>query len=188
MGRKLALVALAVFLGGCVVVACGYFIFKGRIYTIYFEREQIQRAIDSRLPYTKKFAPGLEVTFRDSKIHLMEGSDRFGASTALTLNYSNPDPMTPPLASISSEGGLRYDPDSATFYLVEPRIIQVRMQGLSRAQAGFVSTGATTLLQKFYAEIPVYTIQDRTLKATLLTATLRRVEVINGRVVISLGY
>ncbi len=188
MKRKLWIVAgtsLAGLLGAAVVA---FFVLKGAEFTFSLSKEDLQAAIDSRLPYEKKFALIFVLTVKNTKVFLTEGSDRIGCSTDLELNAKLEDVQKNLGGYIKSEAGIRYDQEKFCFYLLKPELQDLWIQGIPEKYTTAVSVGTKLIIRQYLEEVIVYRISDRSLQRKLARCVLKRVNVVNGRLVITLGY
>ena len=188
MKRSLVIVASSVLLGLLVVGVVAFFMIQGAEYTIYIEREQIQQAVDKKLPYEKRFALIFVLAVKNTRVFLTDGSDRIGASTDLELNVKIKDKPKNLGGFIKSETGVRYDQGNFCFYLLGPEIKELKIRGIPERYTRAVSAGTKRILEQYMSDVPVYKIKDDSLKLKLAKAVLKDVEVVNGRLVVTLGY
>ena len=188
MPRKLAIIAGATLLGLVGVVVIAFFMFRGTEYTITLDEDQLQAAIDKKLPYEKKFAFIFLLSVRSTEVSLIEGTDRIGAVTDLDLNIKLGDNPKNLGGSIQSETGIRYDQEQFCFYLLSPEIQEVKIEGVPEKYTKPVSSGTKKIMQAYITDVPVYRIKDDTLKMQLAKAVLKKAAVRNGKLELTLGY
>ena len=182
---KKALAAVAILL----VVAAGaaYFILRGETYEIRLTEQQIQERLDQKFSITKKYLLIFDVTYKNPRVALVEGSDRIQFSLATELSF----PLGSERKTVSGESqvtaGLRYDPERYQFYLVDPQIDRLDIQGIPAAltekSENALKAVATEVLERY----PIYTIKPTDIKKATARMILKSVVVRNGELVITLG-
>jgi uncharacterized protein DUF1439 len=182
---KKALAAAAVLL----VLAAGaaYFIFKGETYEIRLTEQEIQERLDQKFPIAKKYLLIFDMAYKNPEVHLVEGSDRiqFGLESGLTFPFGG---ETKTLAGDSQiTAGLRYDADSHEFYLVDPQIDRLDIQGIPPALTAKSEAALKAVAQDVRERYPVYTIKPTDLKKVTARMILKSVVAQNGELVITLG-
>lgn len=188
MKRKAVIVSVALALGLLIVTVVAFSLFKGTEYTIYIEKNQIQKNLDNKLPYEKKFALIFLLKVQNTKVFLTEGSNRIGASTDVEVTIKIGDKPKHIGGFIKSETGVRYDQDKFCFYLLTPEIQELKIQGIPDKYTKAVSSGTKKILRRYVTDVPVYKIKDKNLKLKLAKAILKNVQVVNGKLAITLGY
>lgn len=170
-----------------VMVTAGVVALKGERFSLVLTEEQIQQRLDARFPVTKRYLLVIGLTFSEPKVELAEGSDRigFGVTTAVNLTVGG---ATKPLggrAAISS--GLRYDPQDFSFYLDDPRIESLHVQGIPVAYIEQVNEGALALAQERINRTKIHTLRPDQFQQAAARLVLKEVTVTDGRLVITLG-
>ncbi len=181
---KLATILLAVGAIG----AAAIFGLKGSEHTVYVEQEQIQAAIDGKLPYKKPFKLIFELTVRNTKVNLTEGSERIGATTDVELNVKLGEKLKNLGGTVGAEASIRYDQEKFCFYIVEPEITDVKIQGVPEEYTDRAAAGTKPILQSYLSDVRVYEIRDNNLKLKLAKAVLKDVKVVDGKLALTLGY
>lgn len=186
--RRWPLVLAALALGLLIAGVAAWAIFKGRTYQLFIEREQIQAAIDAKLPYDKDFLLVLSLRVKGLTVRLDEGSDRIGADADLGLNLQIGTAREPLGATARIDTRLRYDQQRFCLYLIEPEVHRASLRGIPDRYTDVALRYARLGIQHLVNEVPVYTIRDDSLKLKLARAVVKDVAVHNGRVVVTLGY
>ena len=186
--RRWPWVLVALGLGLLIAGGAGWYSFRGRTWQVFIERDQIQSAIDAKLPYEKDFLLVLTLRITALMVQLEEGSDRIGADADLGLNLQVGSAREPLGASVRVDARLRYDQQRFCFYIVDPIVQRASLRGIPDRYTALALRYAQLGLQHLVNEVPVYTIRDDSLKLKLARAVVRDVAVHNGRVVVTLGY
>jgi Protein of unknown function (DUF1439) len=182
---KKAFAAAAILL--VLAAAAAYFILKGETYEIRLTEQQIQERLDQKFPIAKKYLLIFDVAYSNPKVHLVEGSDRiqFGLETGLTFPFGG---ETKTLTGDSQiRAGLRYDAASHEFYLVDPQIDRLDIQGIPPALTTKSEAALKAVAQDILERYPVYTIKPTDIKKVTARMILKSVVANNGELIITLG-
>ena len=189
MKNLLIKIALGVFIGIAAVTVVGaYYILKDSTYTIILDRKAIQSAIDDRLPIKKQYLAVFTAEIERANVLLVDGSDRIGIDVAMGIRVKITDEKDLLSGNVVADTDIRYDPITATIYLVRPSVDQMKIGGVPEAYTQKVGKIISIALDELVTEVPVYTITDETLKKRLAKALVKDVRVLNGRVYITLGF
>jgi len=186
--RRWLLGLAALGLGLLVASLAAWFMFKGHTWQVFIERDQIQSAIDAKLPFDKDFLLVLTLRIKALTVRLEEGSDRIGADCTMVLNLRLDQAREALGATALADARLRYDQQRFCFFIVDPEVRSASLRGIPDRYADLVVRYGRLGLQHLVNEVPVYTIRDDTLKLKLARAVIKGVAVHNGRVVVTLGY
>ena len=186
--RRWPWVLVALGLGLLIAGVAGWYLMRGLTWQVFIERDQIQTAIDAKLPYEKDFLLVLNLRITALRVHLKEGSDRIGADADLGLNLQAGSAREPLGATARVDARLRYDQQRFCFSIVDPVVRRASLRGIPDRSTDLAVRYAQLGLQHLVDEVPVYTIRDDSLQRRLARAVVRDVAVRNGRVVVTLGY
>ena len=186
--RRWPWVLVALGLGLLIAGVAGWYLMRGRTWQVFIERDQIQTAIDAKLPYEKDFLLVLNLRITALRVQLEEGSDRIGADADLGLNLQAGSAREPLGATARVDARLRYDQQRFCFSIVDPVVRRASLRGIPDRSTALAVRYAQLGLQHLVDEVPVYTIRDDSLQRRLARAVVRDVAVRNGRVVVTLGY
>ena len=187
MKQRLVIIAGSVLFGLTVAVVTLLVVFKGEEHTIIIKKEQIQTAVDAVLPYEKK-AFVFKLTVNSTEVLLAEGSARIGGATDFDIDIKLRNGASRFEGSIKWETGVRYDQDRSCLYLLSPEIQKLQIEGVPEKYTRAVSVSTKTILRKHLTEVPIYKIRDKTLKHRLARAVVKKVEVVDGKLAVTLGY
>ncbi len=182
MGRKLVIVVFA-FIVLAVVI---FFYFKGKEYVIRIPEEQIKEKLQEKLPITKTFFIFISLTIDNPRLHLKEGSNRIytGLDATLNINIKNLNSFS---GIIDVSGGVAYQSESKTFYLTDPVIENLDIQGVPEKYTDKVKKAASKLIIKWYRENPIYSLSSLDGKQAVAKLLLRNVTIENKELVLTLG-
>ena len=170
-----------------VLLVGGYLYFSGREYVLRFSEAEIEETLANKLPMSKTYLFIIQVTLDNPRVLLENGSNRVNAGLDVKLNVTINDNTEPLGGSIDVSGGVRYMPEEGQFFLAEPIVEQIRVQGISPVYTDKVDVALTKALAEFYAERPIYTLSDFDAKQVAVQMVLKNVIVENKELVITLG-
>jgi hypothetical protein len=182
--KKGALIAVVIFV---VLVAGTIFYFAGKEYVFRFSESEIQETLEKNLPLTKTYLFIIEVTLKTPRVQLENGSNRVNAGLDIELNITVDQNSKPLGGSIDVSGGVRYASDTGQFFLTDPNIEQLQIQGLSDEYADKANRALTKALAEYYSEHPIYKLSANDAKQLAVRMVLKNVIVENRELVITLG-
>ena len=168
-----------------IMAAAGYFgwQFVQKGFSIDITQEQIQAQLTPKFPIQKNILLA-NITLSDPKVTLKESSDRvfIGANVAVTV------PTQPKASGATTlSGKVVYAPEQGAFVLSDMRVEELKVPGVSsqilEKASALISEVGAQVLNRF----PIYTLDpnDRTQK--LAKSVLKSVNVVNGKLRVSLG-
>lgn len=178
-------IAIAVLL--VLLIVGGYLYFSGKEYVLRFSEAQIQETLAQKLPMTKTYLFIIQVTLDSPRVILENGSNRVNAGLDVSLNVTvdnNPEPLG---GSIDVSGGVRYDSEEGQFFLTDPVIENLQVQGISPAYTEKANDALTKALAEYYSERPIYSLSDFDAKQVAVQMVLKDVIVENKELVVTLG-
>lgn len=176
-----AIAALAVLAGGT------YYYFAGRVYVYEFSQAQIKQKLSQKLPMTRRYLFIFEITLDNPRVQLIEGSDRVAAGLDVVLNLHVDDHPVPLGGMVDVSGSVAYDPELGAFFLADPQIDRLKVQGVPEKYMDKVSSVVAKALGDYYRERPVYTLSQLDMKQAAARMVLREVKVQNKMLVVTLG-
>ncbi len=180
--------ALVLLMAVVVLAAAGtYFYFSGKEYVYQISEHELQQKLDEKLPLTGVYYFLIEVTLDHPRVGLMEGSDRIKAGLDIVLNIKLGSQAQPMGGSIDVTSGIRYAADQGQFFLADPVIEQLTIQGIPDAYTQQVSTAVTKAITEYYADHPVYALNAGDAGQAAARLVLKKVVVENKKLVITLG-
>ena len=182
--RKPAIATAVVLL---LLIVGGYWYFSGKEYVFRFPEAQIRETLAKKLPMTKTYLLIIQVTLDNPRVLLENGSNRVNAGLDVTLNVTvdnNPEPLG---GSIDVSGGVRYEAEKGQFFLTDPVIEKLQVQGISPAYTEKTNNALTKALAEYYSERPIYTLSDLDAKQLAAQMVLKDVVVENKELVVTLG-
>ena len=182
--RKVLSIGLAVLM----IAAIGAYLYlQDKEFTFRFTEAELQETLALRLPISKTYLFIFEVVLDEPRLSLVEGSNRVNAGLDVTLNiYINDNPL-PLGGAVDVSGGVRYDAAEGQFFLTDPIIENLAVQGIPARYTDQVNSVLTKALGEFYEERPIYTLDDANMKTAAARLVLKNVVVENKVLVVTLG-
>ena len=164
-----------------------YLYFQGREYVFRFTEPELQARLADNLPYTKTYLFVFDVVLDNPRLALVEGSDRVNAGLDVTLNIRIQDEPLPLGGELDVSGGVRYDDESGQFFLTDPEIENLSVQGIPADYTDRVDSVLTTALGTYYTDRPIYTLRKSDVKGATARLLLKSVVVEQRVLVVTLG-
>ena len=182
--RKIGLFLAAIVLVGLVGA---YFYFEGREYEFRFSEDDLRSRLSERLPVEKTYLSIFQVVLDSPRNTLIEGSDRVQAGLDVTLNIMINEEPVPLGGSIDASGGVRYDPTEGEFYLTDPIVERLAVQGVPAKYTDKVNSVLTKAIAEYYEDRPIYTLRDSDVKQAAAKLVLKSVVAQDRLLVVTLG-
>jgi len=187
LGRNLKKIIL-IFIATIFLISIGvYFYFSDKEYVFSFSESQIREKLATKLPLNKKYLLFFEVRLDNPRVSLTNGSNRVAAGLDVILNIwidKNPKPLG---GSIDATGGIKYVKDSGEFFLTEPVIEHLSMQGIPDKYTKKVNLVLTKALSEYYDSHPIYVLKPIDVKKAAARLVLKNVIIKNQNLVVVLG-
>ncbi len=160
---------------------------SGREYKIRFTEAQIQSTLAARAPFTDTYFRIFEVTLASPRVELIDDSDRVKAGADVILNiYVNDEPR-PLGGSIDFSGSVDYVAERGEFFLVEPTIENLDVEGVPAAFEKRVRSVLELAIANFYETRPIYRLTGDKLEKRAARMLLRDVHVADDVLTVTLG-
>lgn len=178
------LIALAL---AIIAAAAGaYWYYSGKEYVIRLTEAELQAKLDQRFPMHRDLLFVVQMDLAHARVHLLEGSNRVSIGVDVTLNIRLRDQPKSFGGSIDVDGGLRYEAFKGRFFLTDPHIRALRVNGIPEKYRTEVERVVRDAIADAMNKGPVYTLSADAgqLLARLL---LKSVVVRDRELVITLG-
>lgn len=166
---------------------CAYLYFANREYVVTIPQETIVEKLNEKLPLTKTYLLFFDLTIENPRVDLGIGENRIGVGMDLLLNIRVKGGDKPLGGSVDVSGTIKYSPEEGAFYLAEPEIESLSIQGLPEKHKSKVSTIVKTGLTKFYSSRPIYKLKSSDVKQATAKLVLKNLEVQDESLRITLG-
>jgi Protein of unknown function (DUF1439) len=185
MITRRAIVSAAIVIA--IVSSGAYYYLYGREYVFRFTEAQLHQALAERLPIEKSYFVIFLITLDNPRIKLVEGSDRVNAGLDITFNVRLSDEPAPLGGSIDASGGIRYDASEGQFFMTDPKVERLEVEGIPEQYSSRVAGALTSALGEYYSAHPIYTLDGSDAKQAAARLVLRSVVVERQELVVTLG-
>ncbi len=169
------------------LLAGSYLYFSGKEYVIRLSEFDIQAKLEEKLPLSKTYLFIIQVTLNNPRVILENGSSKVTAGLDVIINIrlnNNPEHLG---GSVDVSGGVVYLAEKGQFFLTDPVVESLTIQGLSPKYSDKVSIALTKALAEYYKRNPIYTLKATDIKQAAARLVLKDVIVENQELVITLG-
>ena len=177
----ISLIILAVIVGGT------YCYFSGKEYVVRLTEGQIREKLEERLPLSKSYLFIIRVTLSNPRVVLENGTSRVNAGLDVLFNITINDNPKPIGGTVDVSGGVRYVAEEGQFFLVNPVIESLKVQGVAEEYTNKVNKALTLALTEYYESHPIYTLSTVDAKQVAARMILKSVIVENEELVVTLG-
>lgn len=163
-----------------------YFYFSRREYVVRITETQIREKLESKLPITKHYFTIVELTLNNPRVALKNGTSRVTAGLDATLNITalpNPKPLA---GTIDVSSGINYLAETGQFFLSNPKIEDLQIQGIPQILQTKVLEALSKALTEYFQKNPIYTLRNN-VKQAAVRMVLKSVKIENQELVITLG-
>lgn len=182
--KKLGYISLGLF----AVFAIGAFLyFSGKTYVITIPEEVIQQKLGEKLPLTKSYLLIFEVTLNNPRVDLKKGSNRINAGLDVELDIRTKRVGKRLTGKIDVTGALQYHAEEGAFYLAEPIIETLSIQGLPEKYAERSAKVIEKALTNYYSTRPIYTLKASDVKQAVAKLVLKDMVIQEESIVVTLG-
>lgn len=164
-----------------------YYYFSGKDYLVIISDSQIRETINAKMPLQKTYFFIFDVTLSNPRVVLEEASDRVNAGLDVDLNIkidNNPNPLG---GEVDISGAVTYNAGKGEFFLIEPKIEHLDFQGLNEKYRDKAISATTVALTAYFENNPIYTLKKSELKQATARMILKKVEVKNKALMVTLG-
>ena len=170
-----------------VVTASAYFYFAGKEYVIRFSESDIQNTLEKSLPLTKTYLFIIQVTLENPRVQLENGASRVNAGLDVVFNITVGQNLEPLGGSVDLSGGVRYVSETGQFFLTDPIIEHLQIQGVPDLYTEKINSALSKALSEHYSENPINTLSTLDAKQATVRLVLKKIIVENQELVITLG-
>ena len=165
------------------LMTLGLFMPKAQAYTLNMTQKELQVMIDVWFPISQATAIGV-VKLSSPKILLTNASDRLGFSVNIKLEMSDQYVAT---GNGVIDGELDYSAERGEFYLRDPQLVKLTIDGLPPSYDDIVLSVINNLTQQQLPLIVVYKLDKQSLSQAPILGTLKSVRVQKGQLLVEIG-
>jgi hypothetical protein len=154
-------------------------------YTMKISANTIQKNITSSFPVSKDLSVG-KITLVDPKVMLKNNSDRM--VTGLGFSYKPPffDSIK---GNLHISGNINYNKDKKAFFLVNPKIDDMKFNNSSLASMmpSNIKNTLDSVVAEVFKKYPVYTLNSKNMKNKLMQQSLKKTTIKDGKLLVTFG-
>lgn len=163
-----------------------YCYFSNREYEFRFSESQLHAKMSEKLPLTKKYL-FIKVRLDNPRINLVNGSDRVAAGLDVTLDLTINKKAKTLEGSVDATGGVKYLAESGEFFLTDPVIEDLSIQGIPDKYTEKANQVLSKALAKYYEDHPIYTLRPTDVKHAAARLVLKNVIIEDKQLVVTIG-
>lgn len=177
----IAVLALAVVFGGA------YSYFAGKRYAVTITQEQIDQALTTSFPVTKKYLLIFGITYANPQVTLLAAHDCVQVGMDATLNLRLADEPLELGGGATVTAGIRYDPDTQAFYLDDAVFQRFEVQGIPAEWQERIVAFASKMATAYVEANPIYRLDASDVRTAAAKLLLKGFEVRDQAVHVTLG-
>lgn len=151
---------------------------------IRFSRQQLQQELDRRLPINQQHSL-YSLSLSEPLLTLLEPQQRLSIRTRVAVNTALGFAGE---GWITVDGQLRYQRSDYSFYIDDPRVTELHIEGLAPALQPQLQNLAQNLLAPAFTGQPVYTLKDSNMQEGMARMMLKSLHIEPQAVVAKLGF
>ena len=152
-------------------------------YTISLTAADIQQTLQRKLPISKSKLL-VTATVRALDVELMESDNRVLLRPEVDVSLVGQSALR---GRAVVAGQIRYAPDTGEFYLDQPTVAEVAIEGLPESLRASAQEVIARCAEGYLASAPVYRLKQSDFKQSLAKLVLKSVQTRRGRLEIVLG-
>lgn len=161
--------------------------FHGRRFDVVITQKQIDDALQSRFPVSKNHLLIFQVTYSNPRATLLPGTNRIEVALDAELDIKIRNEEKKLHGSIVATTGISYRGETYQFFLSDPEINKLAIQGIPQEYLDKVTPFASNLARERLEQLPVYTIKAENITTRAVKLLLKDVQVMNNEVHATLG-
>ena len=165
------------------LLLCSLLSFSAHAQDIRFSRADLQKQIESYMPYTQQQSIFM-LTLSDPNLSLLSDEQRIGIRTQFKVTTAIGGEGN---GWIHIDGKLRYKSSDHSFYIDAPRVTELNIQGVPAEFKPQLRQLAQDVIAPFLVERPVYTLTGKNMQEALAKMMLKSITIKDNQVIASLG-
>jgi len=161
--------------------------YKGRQYELIISEQQFIDKINEKCPLTKNYLILFDITLRNPRIDLINGSNRINAGMNVDINFTISSNKKIISGSVDFSGNLKYENENGEFFLQYLTIDKVEIDGIPEKYIEKTNAALKNALQFYYNKHPVYRLNDNDIKQVVAKALIKSITINDEKVIVILG-
>lgn len=168
------------------LAAGAWYYFNNGALRVAITKEEILQRLNEKLPLEKTYLYVFKVTFDSPRVELLETSKRINAGLDIALEITLLNESEPLRGSIDASAGVRYASAEGAFYLEEPTIETLELDGLPEQLAERAHSVLAQGLSSYFKSQPIYQLTERQ-SHKAAKAVLQDISIEADRIILHLG-
>jgi len=177
----LVICALALVLAGSV------WYFHDKRFVVVITQKQIDEALQSKFPVTKKHLLLFQIIYSNPHVSLLPDANRIEVGLDAVLNIGFREQSKNVNGTAVATTGLAYRSETYQFFLSEPELKKLSIQGIPQEHVDKVTSLASSTLSDYLQKHPIYTLKAKDMKTATVKFLLKDVQVKSNEVHATLG-
>jgi len=171
------------------IVALGglFYYFQGKEYVYTLTESQVYDKLSEKLPFSDSYLFVFNVQLDNPRVSLKSGTDRIGLGIDIGLNIKFVELEEPLTGSADVTTGISYNQDEAAFYLTDPQIDKLSLNGVPSEYTEKANDVVNSALLVYMKNNPVYSITASDRNALAAKMLLKEVKIQDAELVLTLG-
>lgn len=174
-------------IGIALIISGLYLYFNDREFVVHIPEQVIREKLNEKLPLSKTYFFIFEVSLDNPRVELDSGNKRIAIGLDVLLNIKVNGNDRPLAGSVDASGTIEYIAQEGAFYLNEPIIEKLSIDGLSEKHKSKASTVVEKALTSFYSSRPIYSLKTSDVKQATAKMILKNLVVEEKAIVVTLG-
>jgi hypothetical protein len=183
MKRAILFVALLLVL----LLAGGFLYFRNKQYDVVITQKQIDDALQAKFPVTRTHLLIFRITYSNPHVTLLPESNRIevGLDAEVDIKLLSESKNLGGTAVVTA--GLAYRNETKQFFLSNPEINKLTIQGIPQQYLDKVTDFASNTAREYLQEFPIHTLKARDTKTAAVRLLLKDVQVKGSEIHATLG-
>jgi hypothetical protein len=170
-----------------IIVSATYFYIAGREYVIRIPEATIREKLSEKLPISKSYLIIFTATLSNPRVDLVKGDNRINVGVDVLLNIRVNGKEKALGGTLDASGALKYIAQEGAFYLSEPLVKNLSIQGLPPKYVDKASLVIEKALTNWYSSRPVYKLKSTDVKQAAAKLVLKSLVVHEESIIVTLG-
>ena len=162
-----------------------FWYFHGKRYDVVITQNQIDDALRTKFPVTKRHLLIFQVTYSNPRVTLLQQSNRIEVGLDADLNIELNERPLGGTAIVTA--GMSYRNETHQFFLSEPVITKLEIRGVPQKHLDKVTRFASDAAREYLQEFPVHTLKAKDVKSATAKLLLKDVQARGKEVHVTLG-
>jgi hypothetical protein len=159
----------------------------GRRYDVAITQQQIDEALQAKFPMSKTYLAIFQIEYSNPHVILLPATDRIEVGLDAELNIRLGSQTKKLGGTVTATTGLSYRSETNQFFLSDPRIENMSIQGVPQKYMDKVTSLSSNTVREYLQKYPVYTLRGKDTKTATLKLLLKDVQVRSNEVHAILG-